>query len=384
MTDNEREYDPIVAAVPTTQVVGDLGKVDSHLAALYRQAAGAESAVPVVRALLANLVVYTASSDEAEEAALNVSEIAGSHPCRAIVVDTSPAHRDEPGAVVTTVCGITQRGDRRLCGEIIRIHPDQSIGPSIAGQVMPLLVADVPVLVWVAGPIPTGNDGFDELVRIADTLLVDSRTFTDTEMGFASLSGFCGERGGGCVVRDLAWTALEPWMELTAQHFDPPVAREHLGNLSEITVSYAPHASGEAVPISALLFVSWLIDRLQLRVAGVQRTQEGYEIEARQEDRQVRVRLAGVESQLDPGSLAAVTISGHDGRTSGTFVTSGVLSGELSINQECEGVCLPPQVLELPEQSPAALAARALDADTSSGAYAQALSLARRLLSEMK
>jgi len=377
---------PIVASVPTTQVVEDLGKVDGYLAALYRQAAGAEggaSAVPVVRALLFNLIVLAASPGEAEVAALDVSEIAGSHPCRAVVVDVSPARPDEPCAIVTAVCGITQRGDRRLCGEIIRIHPSDSES-GIAGLVMPLLIADVPVFIWLPGAIPVGDPTFDELVGAADTVLVDSRRFGDLLTQYDAMRGLCAAMGADCAIRDLAWTSLEPWMELTAQHFDPAVARAHLAELTDVTVAYTPSDNIGLPPSAPLLFLSWLLYRLALPTKGLRRVDGGYEMVTRQGDHGVNVRLLAEKSELDPGGMVTVTIRGGHAGATATFVTTGVSGTQLSISQECEGVCLPPEVLELPEQSAAALAARALDARRGDPAYEHALAIARSLLAEVE
>ncbi len=77
--------------VPTTEIVTDFSKVDAQLEAIYRRALGVQGDVaPVVRTALFNLVVYVCTTQEADQAALNVSEIVSAKPCRAIIADATP------------------------------------------------------------------------------------------------------------------------------------------------------------------------------------------------------------------------------------------------------------------------------------------------------
>ena len=63
-----------------------------------------------------------------------------------------------------------------------------------------------------------------------------------------------------------------------------------------------------------------------------------------------------------------------------TFVTKSQATGELSATEECPGLCLPPQVLELPPQSEAALLAQALDETGPDMVYEEAVRVACELL----
>ena len=232
MTDHESSP---VTTVTSAEVVTDLPNVDSALSNLYQTAAGtAEGPAPVIRALLANVVVYACTDEEADEAADAISEASGTHPCRAVILQTG----DSAGASVSAVCGITERGDRRLCGEIIRLRAPA--GSDATGLVLPLLAPDVPVHLWTPcrSSHLDGPERFKELTGIADQVIVDSRRFRDLRAGLGAVTGICRERGQSCVAHDLAWISLLAWRELTAQHFDPPVFRDQLDQIRQITVQF--------------------------------------------------------------------------------------------------------------------------------------------------
>lgn len=57
---------------------------------------------------------------------------------------------------------------------------------------------------------------------------------------------------------------------------------------------------------------------------------------------------------------------------------------EMVVTEECPGVCLPPQVLDVVPESDAALAARALDANRRDVVYEDVLKMASQVLKEIR
>ena len=107
-------------------------------------------------------------------------------PCRAIIADaTRPSVRSRGQRVV--VCGMTSRGDRRLCGDIISVHVGDPA--STVGCVLPFLAPDVPVFLWLPGPLCGDQSSIDELAGAADALITDSRRFDDLRSGIDWLTG---------------------------------------------------------------------------------------------------------------------------------------------------------------------------------------------------
>lgn len=352
-----------MAVFPTTGVVTDLGEIDAHLADLYRRASGGEdpgAPVSIARALLLNLIVYAGSAGEAEAAAEDLNRISGTHPCRAVIVEATPPGPGEPGAIATVVCGMTQRGDRRLCGEVIRLRT-QGAGPAVVGMVMPLMVPDVPVFLWTAGDVPAGDEQFDQLVRTADHFICDSRRFADLGRGFRAMGWFCGSVERWCTVQDLSWTSILPWRELIAEHFDPRVARDYLTRPNRVTIRYSAGERESASAAAPFLLAGWLMRCTDLCVRSVSRVGDQFRIEARQQDRPVDVRLVPEERDSEPGRIASVVIECGDPGGTAAFITRSTSVTEMVAAEECEELCLPPLVVEVPSQDRAALVAQTLD-----------------------
>ncbi len=373
----------MVVTVPTTEVITDFGKVDEHLADLYRRTMGADvpgAPVTVIRALLSNLIVYARTEAEADEAAVNVSEIAGSHPCRAIIVRMQQPRPDESPAIVSAVCGITQRGDRRLCGEIITLHVEPG-NNEIPGLVNPLLLADVPVFVWVPGDVPVADEDFEALVPMASHVILDSRRFEDLRTGLGLTSRFCPHEGVECTMSDLSWMSLQPWRELMAQHFDSPSQRQYLAGLERVDVSFARPEREEIPPSPALLLASWFMERTGVMAESAEHLGSGaFVVRARQDDRPVEVHLSPTGRGIPPGRVGAIVARGIHAGQRATFIVKSVSMTGLVVTEECPGVCLVPQVLDLPPQAEPQLAAQAMDAHHHDVVYEAAVGVAGRVL----
>ena len=163
------------------------------------------SSVPVVRTALFNLVVYTCSTDEADQAAMDVAEIVSAKPCRAIIADVTPALPDDALGSVSVVCGVTSRGDRRLCGDMIYVRID-NVALTV-GSVLPLLAPDVPVFLWIPGPICGDMASVDRLAEATDGIISDSRRFDDSQR-FQGIEWLMQHVAGEQAVHDLGWMAI--------------------------------------------------------------------------------------------------------------------------------------------------------------------------------
>ena len=362
---------------------GGLSTIDERLAGLYRRAAGPETAaavVPVSRAVLFNLLAYALTDQEAAQAAKDAAEIVSARPCRIIILEEAIPSHDQARADVSVICGITERGERRLCGEVIRIHTRGD--RAVAGSVLPLLIPDVPLVVWVPGDIPSQDVRFRDLASMASRMIVDSRAFSDLKNGLAQADRFCGSGKPCGAVQDLSWVSLLPWRELAAQHFDPATTRPYLARLLDIAVRFAAGEGGPVPPSPPLLFASWLIDRTQLQVRRISRSEDGeYRIEAGQEDQPVEITLIPEQaSQFAPGRMVAVTIRCKSDNGPATFRIQGVSDGELTASEQCEGVCFPPRTLDIPAAGEARLVSQAVDLPRRDKFYEAALAVACDLL----
>jgi glucose-6-phosphate dehydrogenase assembly protein OpcA len=371
-----------------TEKVASLSKVDSCLAELYTRAIVREGAVPTAKAVMLNLVIYAADAGLADSASEHASRVLSSISCRTIIVDMSSGAQAE-GASVSLICGISERGDKRLCGEVIRLY---AASGSVTGAVMPLLIPDVPVYLWVHGEVPPEREDFADLLRVASHLIVDSRTGSETARNLRAIDRLSKAEvtitpgiipGGMRIVQDLGWISIQTWREATAQHFDAPAVRHCLAQIKEVNIRYSG-AKDRSLPESPpLLFASWLMERTQTAPTEVFHSKdEGYRITARQDDNPVVLRLAPEDSELEIGRLLSVQIRCGEGETAAVFTTDAASATQLSLTEDCTDVCLPSKLIDVPDPNDAALATIALSSYRRDHVFARALEVALLIMSQ--
>jgi glucose-6-phosphate dehydrogenase assembly protein OpcA len=183
---------------------------------------------------------------EAAEATL--AGLGEAHPSRTILLFPEPdAPVDELDAEVDLRCFASGRG-RQVCSEVVSIRLRGSKAAVPASIVMPLLRSDLPAFVRWRGPLPFGTAELEQLVDLADRLIVDSREWPDTATDFDRLRGLFPR----IAVSDIAWSLLEPWREALAGRWPA------IGEMSRLRVR-GPAAE-------ALLLARWLGARLAREV----------------------------------------------------------------------------------------------------------------------
>lgn len=148
--------------------------------------------------------------------------------------------------------------------ETITIRAENGEIESLSSLVSPLLVAELPDILWWPGGNFSGNPLFLDLQRIVDRVIVDSAQLGRDASGVASLRDLIDtDQTNGPIVGDFTWLRLAPWRQLIAQFFDPPDVQESLATIEEIVISYADvRSDGSSGFASALLTVGWLASRL--------------------------------------------------------------------------------------------------------------------------
>ncbi|MGI6296307.1 MAG: glucose-6-phosphate dehydrogenase assembly protein OpcA [Armatimonadota bacterium] len=358
--------------------VQNLAKLDSDIAELYTQAIEQEGAVPTSRAVLLNLIIYATDAQLSDRAFQKASQLLAKVACRTILVDLT-TQSDDHGSV-SLICGISERGDKRLCGEVIRLY---AAGGPVAGMVLPLLIPDVPVYLWVYGDIPPERQDFADLLRVSDHVVADSRTASHTAANLRALERLSKIEGGKRIVRDLGWMSIQAWREATAQHFDAPSLRHFLEQLTEVTIKYSGPTDSTVPESAPLLFAAWLMDRLQIVSSKVFRSKdEGFRITASQFSRPVTLRLIPQDSNSEVGRLISVSMSCGEGDKAGTFTTEAVSDTQLSLKESCPELCLPQKLIETPDPGEAALAAIALSTHRKDQVFRRTLELALQIISQ--
>jgi glucose-6-phosphate dehydrogenase assembly protein OpcA len=333
--DHESRVAPVWSEKDTT-----VAAVESHLASLWTLAGedGArvtEKGLPHARASVLNLIVTVPDELSADRVVSTLLGLGFRHPSRAIVLVASPdADGPRLDASVSAHCHAVHDADEQVCYEEVVLTVRGEAAQHLDGIVAPLLIHDLPTLVWWPGDPPFADPIFDQLVQMGDRLILDTSDFEDLLLGLRRLSTLRRRSGIG----DLAWKRLGWWQELTAQFFDAPRFRRYLPNLNRVIIRYAmPPRQGEppadepndpapgvASPITqAMLFASWIASRLDWKRHSTDQPLGDGRMALTLEGRyaMVELRIEGEPSSVAPeGDLLSVRLRAYGETGAAEFI----------------------------------------------------------------
>ena len=202
-----------------------------------------------------NLVAVCTAVDDADLASQTVGVLSQTHPTRAIVIFADP---DSPAGIEADIS--LQRGNGRdedVTAEQVRLNVHGPAAYHLASVVLPLLVPDIPVYLWLAGSPPPQQAFGDDAVAISERIVIDTGAYHDAQNILSTLSHELGEaRTIG--VTDIAWHRNRIWREMLAQAFDGPEMRPFVQRITRAEV----RCSGVRPSTQGWLFGGWLAERL--------------------------------------------------------------------------------------------------------------------------
>jgi glucose-6-phosphate dehydrogenase assembly protein OpcA len=172
------------------------------------------------------------------------------HASRTILCAVERGRTTIDASVVMTVDEEPQPGDLALTHERVIVEVGQKHLAKLDTIVDPLVVTDLPTVVWA----PHGHpEAVDALLHLSQVVLIDSVNEPDP----ASALKRAEELAAEAYVVDLAWLRTTPWRERVAATFDPPRWRQELGRIDSVTVRHRPDSG-----VAGVLFFGWLSSRL--------------------------------------------------------------------------------------------------------------------------
>jgi glucose-6-phosphate dehydrogenase assembly protein OpcA len=269
-------------------------KVLRDLRDLWAQlASNQEESGSVLRACAMTLLVVAHDEDAAERVRRILGGVMHDHPCRAIVLRMSPGAG--LAARVFAECWMPSGSHKQICAEGIELTADALHLEDAAQLALPLIVPDLPVMVWFhgAGALSREMYAADPLLKLAQKVIVDSGA--PSAIGPASgIAAVRALRSPSRRVADLAWTRLTGWRESIANAF---------------TCNR-----------------SWVISGVHIQYAGAESTSMLYF--QRWIERAVPSARITLEPVSGAGGLRSVSLSG--GNDSVTVALSGPVSGPVS------------------------------------------------------
>ncbi len=338
----------------------------------------AEGQEPVMRACVLNLIVYTPGEHTAGEVSQIMAEVTTQHPSRIFVI--LPKYQaSEPAlsAWVTAQCHLSPGGRKQVCCEQIMIAVEGEGISQLPSMVRPLLVHDLPVVLWWRDVPSFDSRLFEELAKTSDRVIVDSAMLPDPEEGLAELAALINQRPQWTAFSDLSWSRLTPWRVSVAGFFDGPEGRVYLNRLSRIEIECRHDQAGRrSIPSQALLIACWLASRLKWRSMSKPRWsgEHTYQLEVASEDLAIDIQIKSIPStgaaHVGLDALRLIV----EGKPSARFVVSKSEDGlYLRTDVELAGTKLAGKVFPLGDRSDARLISKELEILGRDTMYEQAL-----------
>ena len=142
----------------------------------------------VLRACAMTLVVVADAQEDAASVGETLALLMREHPSRAVVVRVRDSVEPELEARVFAQCWMPFGQRRQICCEQIEISTSNSSLADVPAVVLPLVVADLPVILWFRPPRLLASPALQGLARIATKTIIDSTIFADARTALERLS----------------------------------------------------------------------------------------------------------------------------------------------------------------------------------------------------
>jgi glucose-6-phosphate dehydrogenase assembly protein OpcA len=239
--------------MPSTHTIKP-DKILKELANLWTETA-APGAEGVLRACAMTMIVIADESEDTQGIAETLAQLMKEHPSRAIVIRIRQSSDPWLESRVFAQCWKPFGSRQHICCEQIEITSSDASLSDVPAVVLPLVVADLPVILWCRSGRSTDLPGFREIEALAQKVIFDSRTFADQEK---ALSKLLAASLPGTRVADLAWGRLTRSRELLAQAVNSEDILASLRQVDQLRV----HAKGPKPDVPARYFAAWLANRL--------------------------------------------------------------------------------------------------------------------------
>lgn len=254
----------------------------------------------VLRACTMTLITLVEESEDPSDVWSTMAALMPEHPSRAIVIRFHPSAVRELASRVFSQCWMPFGHRRQICCEQIEISASDASLPDLAPVVLPLAVADLPVMLWCRSARLFELPEFPQIARIAHKLMLDSAAFPDPAAILARIHGRTGQVWG-----DLAWTRLTRVRELISQIFESRSYLAQLPDLTQVRITYG----GTSPPTGAYYLAAWILECLES--AGAHPRVEWQKAPGVPAGQISRVELAGASEN---GLHVAICVSGDPAR----------------------------------------------------------------------
>ncbi len=274
--------------------------------------------VSELRASTINLIAVAENAERQRAIEADFHELHGFVPSRIVVLHLDrQVSTDAYGIEVALEPLPTERSRANAHYELIRVSAPPSQAVSLASIASPLLLPELPCYLYWPGQTLIESPLFEELVKVADRLVIDSSLFKDPESNLRALAKLITDPRSP-IVGDFAWQRLTPWRMLLAQFFDHPDALQELENIEEVElIGRLAGTSGHSGLTANLLIGGWLASTLEWRPPGpMVRAKDGWRVTLRAgsgtDEREIVLRIRLKQQSRSPGRVLSIMLRSDD------------------------------------------------------------------------
>jgi len=206
------------------------------------------------------------------------------HPARALMIYLSGAGPRSLAERVTQQCWKPFGKGPQICCEQVEITASDAALADLPLVLLPLVVPDLPVIVWCRSARLLRMPEFRQISTMATKVVMDSAGLA----GLAAVMGWMADATReGLMIADLSWTRLTRWREMLSHVFENRDYLAKLSGISEVRVEFA----GE-LGVAAWLMGAWVANALA--DAGVK---AALKVE-KQDGAALRMELSGPEVRV--------------------------------------------------------------------------------------
>lgn len=147
-----------------------------------------------------------------QAATQTLAGLAERHPSRTLLLLPEPGADDGLAARALLECYEAPGTERHICSEIVDLRLGGIRSQAPASIVLPLLLPDLPVFLRWRGRPDFGSAVFEQLLGVADRLVVDSSEWPDVPTAYGELAALFDR----VAVSDIAWRRTLPWRRALA------------------------------------------------------------------------------------------------------------------------------------------------------------------------
>ena len=272
--------------------------INAELDRLHRAAGGSGKVLALARTL--NLIVVPCSDRIEKRVEQALDGLGGHTPSRTLVLREQGKKRLDANLVMECESPVAA-GHVGLCHDRVLLTMDESRLEHSESLLAPLIVADLPTVLWLPEPGTAIPD--PGLLERAQHVLVDSGAGDEAELRRL------GELAGDIRVHDLAWGRLEYWRAATAAAFDPAERRRLLPAITAVKLRYEKHGLG-----AGLLLAGWIAARAGWSPGSLERNDGRARVQAaRRDGGKVTIELDEAPPDHGCGGVDAMQFVGDSG-----------------------------------------------------------------------